>query len=320
MTKCPFCAEEIKSEAAKCKHCHSILDPKTKKDHHPKKTSSFSTRDKFVIKGIWKSIQVVLILSIWPIGIPAVVTWYIWKKAKLTKKQKLGWTFLPLILMLLLINSFMELLKTPTIKIFEPFNNSSFQAETTLVKGFVEPNDAELNINDTSVELSNGEFSYLAQLTDEENIFNFDAINSNGITELKLIINRTFSEEEIAEYQAQKAEKEAKKLAELEERKKAEEEMEAKLEAERKVWERSKAGQLCAKYPSWSDFECEKVADQKYWIGMTYNMLIESHRSKPNTANPSNYGGKTQWQWCWTYRTPSCFYDDNDDGIIDAYN
>jgi hypothetical protein len=31
-------------------------------------------------------------------------------------------------------------------------------------------------------------------------------------------------------------------------------------------------------------------------------------------------GSGTKWQWCWDDIRPSCFYDNNDDGIIDAYN
>jgi hypothetical protein len=53
---------------------------------------------------------------------------------------------------------------------------------------------------------------------------------------------------------------------------------------------------------------------------MTYEMLVASLGSKPNSANPSNYGNGTSWQYCWWNTTPSCFYDNNDDGIIDSYN
>jgi hypothetical protein len=52
---------------------------------------------------------------------------------------------------------------------------------------------------------------------------------------------------------------------------------------------------------------------------MTYKMLIYK-RGLPNRANPSNYGQGNSWQWCWDDFNPSFFYDNNDDGIIDAYN
>jgi hypothetical protein len=93
----------------------------------------------------------------------------------------------------------------------------------------------------------------------------------------------------------------------------------AQEKAEQAAWDNSRAGQLCNAHPDWLKWECQNVADRKHWIGMTYEMLM-AVRGKPNSANPSNYGRGTQWQWCWWRYTPSCFYDNNDDGIIDAYN
>lgn len=89
--------------------------------------------------------------------------------------------------------------------------------------------------------------------------------------------------------------------------------------AEQKNWDQSKAGKICKDNPTWSEKDCTSLADNLIWVGMSYDMLIYK-RGEPDSANPSNYGGKTNWQWCWYDRTPSCFYDNNDDGIIDSYN
>jgi hypothetical protein len=91
-----------------------------------------------------------------------------------------------------------------------------------------------------------------------------------------------------------------------------------KQEEDRKVWENSKYGRLQKKYPSWSDEDCKLVLDNKIWIGMSFEML-KYQRGKPNSANPSNYGNGTSYQWCWNDYTPRCFYG-GEDGIITAYN
>lgn len=88
--------------------------------------------------------------------------------------------------------------------------------------------------------------------------------------------------------------------------------------AEQAAFDKTKAGQLCKKHADWSNDDCKLVADKQIWIGMSYDMLI-AIRGKPNSANPSNYGSGTHWQWCWYNYTPSCFYG-HDDGIIDSYN
>jgi hypothetical protein len=85
-----------------------------------------------------------------------------------------------------------------------------------------------------------------------------------------------------------------------------------------KEWNNSKAGKLQKKYPNWTNEECENVANNKIWIGMSIEML-KCERGNPNSANPSNYGDGVQWQWCWDNYTPSCFYG-GDNGIITSYN
>jgi hypothetical protein len=83
---------------------------------------------------------------------------------------------------------------------------------------------------------------------------------------------------------------------------------------------KTKAGRIYKKHPEWSKEDCKSLADNRIWIGMSIDML-KYNRGLPNSANPSNYGnGVTQWQWCWTDYTPSCFYDDDGDGLIDSYN
>jgi len=78
-------------------------------------------------------------------------------------------------------------------------------------------------------------------------------------------------------------------------------------------------GKICAKHPGWTKEECEGLANNKIWVDMTYDMLVYK-RGKPDSSNPSNYGGKTQYQYCWHDYSPSCFYDDNGDKVMDAFN
>ncbi|MBS7230766.1 hypothetical protein KHA90_07000 [Flavobacterium psychroterrae] len=83
-------------------------------------------------------------------------------------------------------------------------------------------------------------------------------------------------------------------------------------------WKKTKAGKLQIKHPIWSKEDCEKIVNNKIWIGMSIDML-QYMNGKPNSANPSNYGNGTEWQWCWDDISPSCFYG-GDDGIITSYN
>jgi hypothetical protein len=86
-----------------------------------------------------------------------------------------------------------------------------------------------------------------------------------------------------------------------------------------KEWDASAAGKLCAKHPDWQRLECNNLADNQVWIGMSYEQLVYL-RGKPESTKASNYGRGNTYQYCWTTMRPACFYDRNDDGILDAYN
>lgn len=201
--------------------------------------------------------------------------------------------------------------RQPEIIFLEPQDNKSIQAETIIIKGEVKPQNSIIKINNKTITQNKGSFSYTAELPEENNQFSIVISNKNKIIQKSLIITRIFTPEEIAEKERIKEEEEAKI--------KAEEERKAKELAE---WEKTKAGKICSEHflDRWTKEDCERVADGKIWVGMSYDMLVKVYGRKPNSANPSNYGFGIEWQWCWDHYTPSCFYDNNNDGLVDSYN
>lgn len=178
----------------------------------------------------------------------------------------------------------------------------SVDEDKITLSGTVSPAEAQIAIRgnesqgDIVVQRDTDKFSAELDLAEGSNAFIVVADNGGKKTEKKVDIYRN-SAEAIADRKA----------------------TEARERAEQAAWDNSRAGQLCKSHPDWLKEECQSIADRKIWIGMSYEMLI-ALRGKPNNASPSNYGGATQWQWCWWRYTPSCFYDHNSDGIIDAYN
>lgn len=200
--------------------------------------------------------------------------------------------------------------KTPILTILEPENNSSIQASSVIIKGKVKPTRSTISINGTNITKKGRNFSYTFNLDNKEEINNINIIatNKKKSSNQNLVINRIFTEEEKQQIEAEKSKKEKERLDKI-----------AQEEAEREAYYKTPAGKICKEHFDWNRVECERLANREVWIGMSLDML-KYLRGLPNVANPSNYGYGTQWQWCWTKYTPSCFYDYDGDLKIDSYN
>lgn len=376
--KCPYCSEEIKSEAIICKHCQKNLGTPEAKQMFIKKEAELEKRmkeestkrkveeDRNVRYGkmvfIWTGTGAILLLlfNSHPIIAFIAVFLTIWlqpgenepilqNRFKNYKKQMyriIASSIALIILFPFIVSNVSDTLKERTRGKQIAINRKEYREEIDMIANFPEPqieiltskehqgqateylleftvSDAdEVFLNSNKVEVLGQKYSYTIPLDNITTRIKVSAKNEHKDSSSSFDITR----DETAEEEKIRLEEEAEARAEAErikaEKERAKKEREEKAKAEQLAWERSKAGKLCAKYPTWSKDECRMIADKKHyvdWIGMTYDMLVEL-RGRPNSANPSDYGYGKQWQWCWYYYTPSCFYDDNDDGIIDSYN
>ncbi len=188
---------------------------------------------------------------------------------------------------------------------------------TTYLLQFTAQDADSVTVNGSKLDINaSGVYEEEMTLTSASLTVNIKTTNEYKEDSKSIVVTRNQTPEEIAEAE-RKAEE---RLAEIARKEEAAEAARLEAEAKQRAWEQSKAGKICSRHPEWTDETCKDVADGKIWIGMEYDMLVEE-RGNPRSTNPSNYGYGTQMQWCWSWDYEvSCFYDNNDDGIIDSYN
>ncbi|MEX0998399.1 MAG: hypothetical protein WD000_00340 [Thermodesulfobacteriota bacterium] len=284
MRKCPYCAENIKSKATVCKHCHrdQPIPAKNEVDY------------KTLGKVLGVLALVLLTFIYWYVTIPGVVLFYLWRSKKLQSKTKytIGATTVVVFFVLGIANAYAN--RTPEIVVTQPESDASLQAETVMVKGDVSPSDADITINGSSVKANDkGEFTYEAKLTSEQNNIKILAKNGKKTKEHSLVVDRIFTEEEKAERERiakERAERIAKEREEekkrrAEEAEKAREELEKqqrkeKIEKQFSAWDGSHRELTKFIQESMNDPDSYDHVETKYLDKEDHLIVITTFRGK----------------------------------------
>ena len=232
----------------------------------------------------------------------------------MTKDSKIIFGIVGAMVAIIAINIINISINKPAINIDSPASNTTVNGKNVHFKGSINPESATLKIEGKQVSTPNGEFNVNVELPDSINEIKFAIYDNTGILLNKeFFIYRKMSPQE-------KAVLVEKQRIERQERERIDAEEWALKEKELAAYHKTRAGRINKKHSSWSREDCQRIANGDVWIGMHIDMLKVVYGGNPDSANPSNYGNGTQWQWCWSDWNPSCFYDDDNDGLIDSYN
>ncbi|TAL50096.1 hypothetical protein EPN81_03825 [Patescibacteria group bacterium] len=305
MKKCPFCAEEVRDLAVKCKHCQSALQdlPKEKAAASIHSDGGNNVIHYLIVAILATFYMGAIILSpVVACFILLGIVWFVGSKenfiVRLKHWRKHGVRVMCSVLAVIisLFSQYATSYPNPVIEVTSGIEAQGDNLVYTLQFQTMDVTSAFVN-GQLVISKDDGSYSVPVNLDNPSTVISIVASNAFKKTSEQITIERDMTTEETAA---------AKALAD-------------QLEAEQRAWDESEAGKICAKYPSLTNEECVDASIGRYSIGMK-KLVLFIERGAPDYSTPSNYGSGQQWQWCWTDYTPSCFYDRNDDGIIDSYN
>lgn len=284
-------------------------------------TNSFNDTTKNTLSNLLRIITMIGLIMVavvafifWYVSIPCLALWFLYmRENKLSQKWKKHIAVSTVTFFVILQSSLLYINRTPELVLSNIPSNNEIQSESVIINGNVSPKTSIIKVNGAELDVDQeGNFTYDFKLRSETNTLSVEAINGKGKNKQEIIIARIFTEAELVERQRLADEKEKKKQEAIALQKQRE-------QVELNVYYQTPAGKICKAHPEWSKEECQNLSEDFIWIGMEYDMLVYK-RGRPNHINPSNYGRGTRYQYCWSDYTPSCFYDNNDDGLIDSYN
>jgi len=162
--------------------------------------------DKKIFSIIGKILIFILSIYIWYLSIPIFIMWYIWKKTKWNRKRKFFGTAMSIVLLFILTGIFFYMNRVPALNIIEPETNTTVQKNSIQIKGNFEPKNSKISINGIVLSAENGEFDYLAKLTQETNLFVIEVKNGGSKIEEEVVVKRIFTEAEKEEIERIKQE------------------------------------------------------------------------------------------------------------------
>lgn len=244
----------------------------------------------------------IIALLLWWITLPALIVAYIWNNEKISKKYKIISTGAIALALLIIAGGMFYSERPPVITIISPQDGYTVQAKEIEIKGTITPKNSQMTLNGflpVSVD-TKGNFTAKFVLKTETNTARIEAINNDKTVSKSITVNRIFTEQEKLDIKlaAEKAQKEAEAQA-------------AKAKAEQEAYERTPAGRVCKKHPTWTTEMCEAIGKGKIGLGMTEEQ-VRAAWGNPRDINrtTTRYGSREQW----VYNMSSYVYFD--DGVV----
>jgi hypothetical protein len=193
-----------------------------------------------------------------------------------------------------------------SITILSPEKYEVIFQDSVTITGVVRPSDCRLFLGDSSeVPLASGYFNFKVPLADSVNHFMLRTMRAGTLSRIEEVT--VFRGEEVPgptdPLLGRGAQKQKPNGNQMD---------------QERDWRNTIPGMIQKSHPSWSKEDCIRLARGDSWKGMHFDMLVYQ-RNQPDFKKLIKTGKGKATQWCWKKWTPSCFYDFNNDGLVDLF-